>query len=864
VPPVSSTRRRVGLRSRAGAGRYRIVQFARPRSRTGGPPDAPGAARIRRGVDAWEQAFPHSGIACALALALLLATTLAGAQPGRTSRGGLSRLPGLERVQFNEITWTAEEVFLSGHVELETGAARILADEVRYRLEEEVVEAIGNVVLSFPGAVLSGRRLVYHVKDETGEIEEAVGYLEEDDATLRAARIERIGPRRLRVEDAVFTTCTQPVPYWSFSIARGTFNLGDYAYLKGVRFKTGRVPVFYTPYLAWPIKTDRASGLLFPEFNSSDKLGQSISLPFYWPVSDNADITFLLDYHSKVGIGMGAILDWLPTWRGAARGDVYWINDQVRGENRYSVEWEQKQELGRDLRLTSNVEFISDFNYLTDYETDLRRAASPNTRSTIDVTRNWSWYSLSMRTIRDEQFFVGGLGLTRFLTGKVINIQLPEIELRGRSQRLGKTPFYFSFQSSAAGFRKRILEPPESEISVSDEDDLITRVSNDWYRADFAPSVQIPVLRLPWIDLQVNTGWRGTWYSARPDPLDTQRIEDESVSRNLWNSGVSLSGPRIQGVFDTPRWEFSPKLKHVIEPFLVYQWRPSANTGTDEIIVFDEIDSIPGELSDVTYGIRQRLFGLRAPSSGRQESLSAASEVSFDGLDRQIENNEQRDLAAGEEPAVEEQLDVDSRLNPTEFLSLEIFQRYSFVRPLSTVFAVLTDLEGNDLVDPVTGRPRTAAIETRNASPVTARLRFNPTVQNTVDLSYVYDTANKKVTETSISATLLYPRRAYFRGSWFRRQPADPAFSDETSFLRTSVGISRGPRFRFETSLDYDVADGQLDHQAYTVTYATQCCSFRLGYDRRDFVDNSRNELLLVVNLSGIGDVLKLKESQGE
>ena len=69
-------------------------------------------------------------------------------------------------------------------------------------------------------------------------------------------------------------------------------------------------------------------------------------------------------------------------------------------------------------------------------------------------------------------------------------------------------------------------------------------------------------------------------------------------------------------------------------------------------------------------------------------------------------------------------------------------------------------------------------------------------------------------------------------------------------------------RFRFESSLDYDVEARQLDHQAYTVTYATQCCSFILGYDRRDFVDNARRELTLVVDLTGIGEILRLSDSE--
>lgn len=328
-------------------------------------------------------------------LALVFGRAAQGAADGPEAGGGRIEfhggqygLPSSVRISFGEFAEQENEVRFFGYVVIDAGDTRIQADEVRYRRDQGVFEGQGNVVLAFPGATLAGSHLIYSVESQTGSMEDVVGYVDQGNAILRAQKIEKQGPDVLYVEHAVFTTCTQPTPYWSFRLRRGTFRLGEYAYLHGVSFWARRAPLFATPYLVWPIKTGRAAGLLFPEFGSSNKLGASAGLPFYWPFASNADLTLKLTGYTKVGVGLDALLDWLPSWQGWAKGDFRFINDQVRRKNRYLLGWKQQQRFGDETQLTADLERVSDFDYFTDYETDLLRSSSPETRSTVDLTRS--------------------------------------------------------------------------------------------------------------------------------------------------------------------------------------------------------------------------------------------------------------------------------------------------------------------------------------------------------------------------------------------------------------------------------------------------------------------------------------------
>ena len=74
-----------------------------------------------------------------------------------------------------------------------------------------------------------------------------------------------------RSSDGIFTACDVPDPDWSFSLAEATMTLDDYARMKDVAFRAGSVPLLYTPYLVWPTKEDRASGLLVPGIGFSNQ-----------------------------------------------------------------------------------------------------------------------------------------------------------------------------------------------------------------------------------------------------------------------------------------------------------------------------------------------------------------------------------------------------------------------------------------------------------------------------------------------------------------------------------------------------------------------------------------------------------------
>ena len=67
------------------------------------------------------------------------------------------------------------------------------------------------------------------------------------------------------------------------------------------------VPVFYLPALFYPIqKDDRATGFLMPTYGTSTYRGITLSNAFFWAINRSQDATFIDDWFSKRGNGVGA------------------------------------------------------------------------------------------------------------------------------------------------------------------------------------------------------------------------------------------------------------------------------------------------------------------------------------------------------------------------------------------------------------------------------------------------------------------------------------------------------------------------------------------------------------------------------
>ena len=766
-----------------------------------------------------------------------------------------------------------QAIVAEGDVTIEAGFGRIQADRITFR-EGHLVEADGNVLLVWGNNRVSGTSMIYDMgqKDDPDEekrvargvIQNAVGQVEPE-FYFDAKEIETIGDDRVVLHHATVTTCTQPVPNWSFKVSKAKIKIEGYAHLFNLRPTIKKVPFFYLPYLLWPVKRERAPGLLFPETGATTGRGTFVSLPVFIPLGRSADLTLFPEYYTIGGWAGGAKLRVVPNRDGYAEAEAQYIADQVKQQGRYRVQLKQTQKFLNGFRMVSDVDIVSDFDYFTDFVRNLTYASSPTILGRMSFTRSGPWTSILVQEQYREQLFADGSTL--------LQTTLPEIEWRGRSLRLGKSPFYFTFTSSLASIRQSSA-----------------RLRASYLRGDFYPTLSAPFSPRPWLDITPNVTLRSTYWTEQQVPVGTvagpANVVHEGLWRNLVSAGIDLRGPKLVRIFETkpkPGKDGADpvpalKYKNTIEPSIAYNYQQGfARSGS--VIVYDEVDAFGAPASpdvttianSVTYGISSRLIAQRPRAAAERAGASGEKILVPEGESGKLREAptatpETTDQALADAP---EPHAKPAPLEPVEIASVSLSQSYSFNSNLSTV-----DRDGDPATPPSVSR----------LSGVNLVGRYNPSRLMSFNLSSRYDTLFKAVSDVSLSGDFRYAITqglfsiVYHPGLGFdqlcdHNDPANPSTCtyryvtkrDETQVrFQGNFGPIAG-RLRVGVDATYNVKpadfEKHLPYRRFRLEYYTQCCGFLAEYLVSEYSTFPRREFRFAVDLRGIGKLFDFNQA---
>ncbi|NIM00878.1 MAG: LPS assembly protein LptD [Acidobacteria bacterium] len=745
------------------------------------------------------------------------------------------------KIDFDQMIHSDDGVILTGPVTIRSGDTRIQADRVIYR-EERYVTAEGNVLLVWQSNRIFGSRLVYDLKTGHGIMDDASGQAR-DQYLFWAKRAEKIGVDLIKLKNATFTTCTQPTPYWSFNVSSATIRLDKYARMWNPRLVASKIPVFYLPYIVWPVKDRRAAGLLIPEFLANQKLGSAVTQQLFIPLGQSADVTLLGTYYTDAGLGGGLEARWLPSRRGSASFKGFYINDQVTDAERWNFEYKQEQQFNNGFRMVADINQISDFNYYSDFARNLNVVSSPTVLARIEFSRNGPWASLNVRELRREQLRVDG--------SELIQQTLPEIEWRGRTKRLGKSPVYFDYQSSVAAIQQR--EEPTPCLAPPCTPSQLAPLDADYGRIDVFPTFSMPLTPAPWLDITPSVRYRSTYWSQRTEEItlttgDVTRVAvDSAITRGLFGANLSIVGPKLYRLFDR---KDGARFKHTVEPRISYGYLDRFDR-TNELLLYDDVDQFNGSGANLNYSLVQRLFAKRPRTMPQPAREAMQPVVMADGTtsDPLAEGVSPVDSAVGFAPTPPS----DAPVEPLEIASLEFRQMRSFNNDLS-----FADRDGDGIDEASSPYSDLQMIG-----------RFNPSQKTSIDVRGSYHILYEDLRDVTLSGairnrvsrtgfSIIFRNGLGVRNTGTSTMPVFEPVRDDTQ-LRFDTGLNLfGRKLQVNYSTLYTArppaGQSHLPDQHWRVAYATQCCTFVLERYTRDFSAGvDRRDLSFRVDLAGIG-----------
>jgi LPS-assembly protein len=484
-----------------------------------------------------------------------------------------------------------------GFVDLQAGTTRIQADQLDMyetaaadgKVTRRVV-AQGNVVFMHGAERLSGDKLEMDLGSSQGLFENAHGFISSG-VLVEAGKIRRINANTYKVEDAHFTSCTQPNPRWSFSASSATLKVDDNIRAHNVVFRVKDVPAFYIPYFIYPIEQDqRSTGILFPHFGQSSSRGYNVGTGFFWAMNRSYDQTFYVDYFSNFGYGLGHELRYTMTSPSRGTFRTYGFRRTEGGGWEHDFNWNAVQTLPLKWQATLSVQESSTLDFQEQFQENIDLASRRNRRSSASVQRSFGPLNVQAYADSVDTFF----GSTEIFDRRR---HLPALVINHSARKLGRSGLVFGFESRA------------ERIAFGDQD-----LVNQYSRFDLYPRLSRP-MSVSFLQVTPQVQARATRYGAT---ATDDGFVDDSIDRRYLEASVEARGPTFSRVFEHKGGFYSERYKHVIGPEVTWTYRSKVDN-FDSIPSFDYLDQILGT-NEVRYALVQRLYAKRPGASGKPEA----------------------------------------------------------------------------------------------------------------------------------------------------------------------------------------------------------------------------------------------------
>lgn len=481
--------------------------------------------------------------------------------------------PGQEpwEIEAQELSYDKENdtYTAKGEVVIKKGERILQCDFATVNRKTMIARATGNVRFSSGGDELKGEELTADLDKQTGEIKKGRLFLKQNHFYVTGEEIHKTGESTYRVLNGTFTTCDGDQVPWEIRARELTVTVEGYGQVKHSTFRVRELPVLYFPYMIFPAKTKRQSGILIPEPGYSTRDGAVLTLPVYWVLSDQADFTFYEQIMSRRGFMQGTEFRYVlsPTGKGTLMFD-YLFKDLLGKEEyekqhiaepyerRYWFRGKINQRLPMEVDLKLDLDWVSDRDYLKEFR-GLGNGLNDNRSyflkefsrdvegETVLARKNAAVFSKNF----GRHQFSGGFIYYREVDGTedAFN-QLPFLRFDGVKQTLWKD-LYLQWYASYNHYWRKDLEHGQV--------------------LDVVPTLSYPLRLKNYLKMEGSLGFTETLFQVKDK--QSEAVKDIG-SRTVPHLRLDLSTD-IQRVFQLSGQELQ-KVKHSIRPQVIYTYVP--------------------------------------------------------------------------------------------------------------------------------------------------------------------------------------------------------------------------------------------------------------------------------------------------
>jgi LPS-assembly protein len=567
------------------------------------------------------------------------------------------------------------------------GKTRLEADYVEFSNATKDVLAKGHVKMISGGDVISCNTMQVNLITETGLIDKGTVFIQENHLYIHGEQIRKTGKFTYDAQKGSITSCDGDTPDWKITGRDVKVTIEGYGFAKDTVFWARNMPALYSPFLAFPVKTQRQSGLLMPEISTSDRQGFVYEQPFFWAISPESDATFYTGYLSDRGLKTGAEYRYVADDISRGIWQVDFLSDdkiddgtsatkdyrfestpQRTNTDRYWLRGKSDQVFSHGFSARLDVDVVSDPDYLLEFKDGLTGYDSTNQIFATQFGRDLDEYD---DTVRKNSIIMDRAGSQHALAVKALwyddvvarhthaddtTLQtLPAIEFSSVRQQVGDSNLYFAMDSQLDAFFRQHTE------NRSGSNRKNAKVNGQ--RLDVNPTFFYPVKWGKYAAFHPFVSLRGTAYHT-DHYIDIDEDDDVLRFRGIYEVGGDLT-TRLNRVFaaNTP---FSDKIQHQVTPGIGYRFLPQVDQ--DTLPFFDELDDIE-ESNKLSWFLTHRFTARNPVVTKDGTQVNTYRELGWIRVFQDYRINHERDGAAAENRSWSD-IGLDARVYPFSFLFL--------------------------------------------------------------------------------------------------------------------------------------------------------------------------------------------------
>lgn len=500
----------------------------------------------------------------------------------------------------------AEAVYeAEGDVMISKDGQVLRAEKATYNVKTGLAAVSGGVRLESGGDVFTGDEGTFDLKRQTGKISNGVLFLQKNHYYIRGQEMEKLGENTYLIKNCELTTCDGDKPAWGITASKVKVTIEGYGAVRDAAFRVRGWPLLYFPYLVFPVKTKRQTGLLAPSVGYSERNGADVELPFFWAIGPQTDATFYQRFLEDRGYMQGVEWRYLTdeSSQGIFLADM--LSDRREEKNledpdevelspyerdnrfRYWLRGRADQNLPSDIQARLDADLLSDQDYLREFQEGLYGL---NFRPDLEEE--------SERPVEDKYSPTRRSALR-------LHRHFEDISLQGLAsyhQRPENPPDDDTAQPLAglkAAFLPKKLGDFPAYFSLGSDYDYVWRESGEkGHRLSVAPELSVPLWLGRYLEFEpsIKYDWTEQWF-------ENESQNNEQQSRRAYETGARLGG-RLERVYEL-QWGAARRLKHRIWPELSYKYRDHQDMEA-ESPWFEPVDA-EGDLNEFRFSVENFL-----------------------------------------------------------------------------------------------------------------------------------------------------------------------------------------------------------------------------------------------------------------